>query len=111
MFHEQRLHEAFFDENLCVQIAVARRITACYSRGRNRAVGNENTCFSEKNAPKLGFLPRGERNTAQPYSNRKNKIKLAGGLPPPCTPLKGLSARISMKILKIDDYYIIIRLY
>ena len=53
IFHELRLHKAFFDENLCIQIAVARRITACCSRGRNCAVGDENTCFFEKYAPKI----------------------------------------------------------
>merc|ERR1712110_1370232 len=53
IFEELRLHKAFFDENLCTEIAVARRITACYSRGRNCAVGCENTCFFEKYAQKI----------------------------------------------------------
>ena len=74
IFDELRLHKAFFDENLCTEIAVARRITACYSRGRNCAVGGENMCFVLKNTPrKLRFLPRGERNTAQPSSIMKRK--------------------------------------
>ena len=38
-FDELGLHKPVFDENLCVEIAVTRRITACYSRGRNCTVG------------------------------------------------------------------------
>ena len=47
-FYELRLHKAFFDEKLCTEIAVARRITAWRSRGRNCAVGGENKCFWTK---------------------------------------------------------------
>ena len=58
IFDELRLHKAFFDENLCVQIAVARRITAWRSRGRNCAVGGENmSCFRKVRPENWGSCP------------------------------------------------------
>ncbi len=68
IFHEIGLHKPDFDENLYDHIYVTRRITARYSRGRNYAVGGENEGFSKNTLRKLRFLPRGERDTAQPSS-------------------------------------------
>ena len=41
IFGELRLHNAFSDEKVCVQVAVTSRFTACCSRGRNRVAGGE----------------------------------------------------------------------
>ena len=53
IFHEIGLDKPEFDENLYDHIYVTRRITACYSRGRNCAVGCENTCLFEKYGQKI----------------------------------------------------------
>ena len=75
IFHEIGLHAPDFDENLYDHIYVTRRITACYSRGRNRAAGQENDGFSKNTLRKLRFLPRGERDMVQPSSNIKIILK------------------------------------
>ena len=57
LFQEIRLHKLACDKNLYTEVAPARQIMACYSRGRICAVGGENSCGLEGYSPKIEVPP------------------------------------------------------